>query len=120
MNGHLYDVGPATDFPPGILHRIDAAGKALVLVHVSQGYRALRDTCPHQGARLSAGSLSGIPLPAPVGEPASYGRDGEIIVCPWHGWSFDTHNGRPLIPSRRCRVKTYPVHERQGRLLIEI
>jgi nitrite reductase/ring-hydroxylating ferredoxin subunit len=27
----------------------------------------------------------------------SYGRENEILRCPWHGWEFDLLNGEHLV-----------------------
>ena len=44
---------------------------------------ALRDACPHRGMPLNRGHF-----------------DGENVECPYHGWTFDAHNGQcQLIPS---------------------
>ena len=120
MEQQEYDIGTALDFPAGRPHPLSVGGRRLVVVRGADGFYALRDTCPHQGARLSAGRLCGVPQPCAPGQEAAYGRDGEILICPWHGWSFDARDGLPLVPSGRRRVRTYPVKERHGRLIIAL
>lgn len=120
MQQQEYDIGETADFPPGRPHPLEVGGQRLVVVHGPRGFYALRDRCPHQGAPLSAGRLCGVPRPCAPGHETAYGREGEILVCPWHGWSFDTHDGRPLVPSGRRRVRSYPVEERHGRLVVSL
>jgi nitrite reductase/ring-hydroxylating ferredoxin subunit len=36
-----------------------------------------------------------------------WGREGEILSCPWHGWEFDLLTGKSLADPR-VRVKRYP------------
>jgi len=45
-------------------------------------------------------------LPSQPGEYL-WGRDGEILRCPWHGWEFDLTNGRSIFNPHRVRVKVY-------------
>jgi 3-phenylpropionate/trans-cinnamate dioxygenase ferredoxin subunit len=44
-------------------------------------------------------------------KPSEYiwGREGEILRCPWHGWEFDIITGRSIFNPHRTRVKTYEV-----------
>ena len=40
------------------------------------------------------------------------------IVCPWHGYEFDLRTGRhPADPG--IRLRRYPVHERDGEIVVE-
>jgi nitrite reductase/ring-hydroxylating ferredoxin subunit len=40
------------------------------------------------------------------------------IVCPWHGYEFDLRTGEhPADPS--IRLRPYPVHERDGEIVVE-
>ncbi|HZP80657.1 MAG TPA: Rieske 2Fe-2S domain-containing protein, partial [Chthonomonadaceae bacterium] len=38
-----------------------------------------------------------------------WGREGEILRCPWHGWEFDLLTGRSLFNPHKIRVRTYEV-----------
>ncbi len=71
---------------------------------------ALRDTCPHQAAPLSAGTF-----------------DGNKIECAFHGWTFDETGQCTSIPSlassqtfnTTClKAQAYPVREVQGNIWI--
>lgn len=83
------------------------------------GYFALTDTCPHQGSRLSTGTLIGTAVAEAAGA-IEYGREGTILRCPWHGWEFDVESGRSLCEPDRRRVAAYAVREEGGRLLVLI
>ena len=91
-----------------------------MVVRSDRRFFALRDICPHQGAPLSAGKLDGTALPCRPGEEISYGRMGEILTCPWHGWQFDLASGRALIEPDRFRVRIYPVHVAGGRVVVQM
>jgi nitrite reductase/ring-hydroxylating ferredoxin subunit len=68
----------------------------------------LRNSCPHQGAPLCRGAITGMTVPGKPGEYV-WAREGEILRCPWHGWEFDVTSGRSVCNPHRTRVKTYEV-----------
>ncbi len=98
----------ADEVGPSELRRFKFGKVQIVLINTGQGYVALRDSCPHQGAPLSGGILLGTMLPSDVGV-RNYGREGEILRCPWHSWEFDIWTGRSLHDPGRMRVKRYAV-----------
>ncbi len=114
------DIGSVDDFKAGRPRRVDAGGRALTVVRRGRRFFALRDICPHQGAPLSAGKVDGTALPCRPGEEISYGRVGEILTCPWHGWQFDLSTGRALIEPDRFRVRVYPVRVVCGRVVVDM
>ena len=93
MSFTAVDIGAECDFVAGTPQRVEVGGRALVIVRTGERIFALRDICSHKGARLSEGVLSGTTLPCKPGEEICYGRQGEIIRCPWHGWEFDIESG---------------------------
>jgi phenylpropionate dioxygenase-like ring-hydroxylating dioxygenase large terminal subunit len=85
-------------------------GEKIVAWRNSQGRVSLMsDLCPHRGAALSAGKLTG-----------------ECIQCPFHGFEFDPSGKCALIPAngrraetpKSMRVKTYPSQEAHGFIYI--
>ena len=52
--------------------------------------------------------ISGTTLP---GRPYEYeyGRENEIITCPWHGWQFEIATGASIFNPHRVRVRSYEV-----------
>jgi nitrite reductase (NADH) small subunit len=107
-----FEVGPASEIPPGgrkLVHPNGGTGIGVFNVH-GQFY-AVKNTCPHMGAPLCKGKLTGTtrPVRAPDGRVGmEWIREGEILRCPWHHWEFDLATGRTLFPSRQ-RVATYKV-----------
>lgn len=69
---------------------------------------AWRNICPHQGVQVCKGRIAGTRLPSDVYEYA-YGRDGEILQCPLHGWEFDLTTGQHLSPGSTARLRRFPV-----------
>ena len=46
-----------------------------------------------------------------------WGRHGEILHCPWHGWECDLTTGRAICEPDRTRVRTYEVTVEPAELL---
>jgi nitrite reductase (NADH) small subunit len=87
---------------------VDAGGVEIGLFRVDARVVAFRNVCPHSGAPVCRGTVAGTTLPSRVYE-YEYGRDGEILQCPWHGWEFDLLTGRHLVEGSRARLRQYPV-----------
>jgi phenylpropionate dioxygenase-like ring-hydroxylating dioxygenase large terminal subunit len=85
-------------------------GEKLVAWRDSQGrVTVMRDLCPHRGVALSVGELKG-----------------DCIMCPFHGFEFDSSgrcsvipaNGRSAPVPKAFQVHTYPTHEAHGLIFI--
>jgi nitrite reductase/ring-hydroxylating ferredoxin subunit len=68
---------------PGKSKQVTVSGKVLALFNVNGTYYAIDDTCPHRGAPLWEGALSG-----------------SEVTCPWHAATFDLKSGSHLSPPR--------------------
>ncbi|MCH2213393.1 MAG: Rieske (2Fe-2S) protein [Fuerstiella sp.] len=120
MTSHEHDIGHITDYVQGTVRSVTVAGRSLAIVRNHDGFYAVRDTCPHQGAALSTGSVAGDVSHCPVGETQQYTREGEVLRCPWHGWQFDLSTGRSLVDPERTRVRSYPVRVEHERVLVAL
>jgi nitrite reductase (NADH) small subunit len=100
-------VAKAADIKPGG-RKIVAVGRLEVGVfNVDGQFRAYRNACPHAGAPVCTGRISGTSLPSRVYEYL-YGKEGFILRCPWHGWEFDLRTGEHVVDPR-VRLKTVAV-----------
>lgn len=106
MTKHV--VGTTEEIGPGQRKVVEINGIAIGVFNVHGVYYALRNRCPHQGAPLCLGSLKGTALPSQPGE-YHWGREGEILRCPWHGWEFDVTTGRSVCSPQKVRVRAYEV-----------
>ncbi|NBD24712.1 Rieske (2Fe-2S) protein [Paenibacillus glycinis] len=106
MGKHV--IGAVADFPAGTRKTLILEGRPIGVFNVNDTYYALKNSCPHQGAPLCVGTVTGMTLPSAPGEYA-YGREGEILICPWHGWEFDLTTGKSVFDPHKCLVKTYDV-----------
>ena len=98
----------ADELPPGTRRIVTVGARSIGVFNVGGRYYALRNVCPHQGAPLCRGPLTGTTLPGPPGS-YRYAREGEILRCPWHGWEFDVTNGRSVFNPHAVRVRRYAV-----------
>lgn len=107
-----FEVGPVSEIPPGVRKIVYPFGGAGIGVfNVDSRFYAVKNTCPHMGAELCKGKLTGTTRALRTKDghvDMEWIRDGEILRCPWHHWEFDILTGRTLFPSRR-RVATYEV-----------
>jgi nitrite reductase (NADH) small subunit len=67
------------------------AGTAIAIARNKDGFFAIENTCPHAGGPMSDGWLNG-----------------SQISCPYHGWSFNLHDGSCTTNPEEC-LKTYEV-----------
>jgi nitrite reductase/ring-hydroxylating ferredoxin subunit len=77
---------------PGRMQRFDLNGERILLANVDGRICATADTCTHEDASLSAGSLRG-----------------ELVRCPLHGSRFNVCTGKVMEEPAEQDLKTYPV-----------
>jgi len=103
-----YVIGTVTELPPGARKIVVVGGRSIGVFNIRGRLFALRNRCPHQGAPLCLGKVKGTMVATQPYE-LIYGREDEIIQCPWHGWEFEIPTGRTYFNPHRMRVKTYDV-----------
>ncbi|MYC96189.1 MAG: Rieske (2Fe-2S) protein [Caldilineaceae bacterium SB0661_bin_32] len=97
-----------SDLPPGERRIVEVRSRSIGVFNVHGEYYALRSLCPHQGAPLCRGAITGTARSTAPGE-IIWEREGQILRCPWHGWEFDIATGRSVFNPHRLRVRTYDV-----------
>ena len=112
-----FNIGPA-DLQSGERRIVEVDGKHIGLFNVNGDYFALHNRCPHMGGNLCAGPVTGTALHTDTTEFV-YGRQGELVRCGWHGWEFEIATGQCLV-DERMKVRTYPVTQEAGQLVIHI
>lgn len=103
----LHPVCPAAELAPGQRKLVTFGRVEIGVFNVGGEFHAYRNICPHAGAPVCVGKISGTTTPSPVYE-YHYGRDGCILRCPWHGWEFDLKTGQHLVDPD-MRLKKFPV-----------
>jgi 3-phenylpropionate/trans-cinnamate dioxygenase ferredoxin subunit len=97
-----------SELPPGERRIVDVEGRSIGVFNVAGELYALRNACPHQGAPLCRGLVTGTMADSRPGE-FDWQREGEILRCPWHGWEFELKSGRSVFNPHRTRVRSYQV-----------
>src|SRR5690242_16737584 len=102
-----WPVGKASEIAPGERRLVEVKGHSIGLFNVGGQFVAALNLCPHELAPVCKGRVGGTTLPSPPGE-YRWGREGEILACPWHGWEFDLLTGKALADPRR-HLRLFPV-----------
>lgn len=95
-------VGAVADLAPGQCREASAGGRSLALFNVGGEIRVLANRCSHRGGPLGQGYL-----------------DGDTIICPWHGWAFDTRTGQSQMGSEHD-VRSFPVRVENDQIFVAI
>jgi nitrite reductase/ring-hydroxylating ferredoxin subunit len=106
MPEQRHAVAVAGEIAPGRRKIIELNGRSIGVFNVGGKFIAVLNVCPHELAPVCRGRLTGTTLPAPPGE-FRWGREGEILACPWHGWEFDLTTGRCLTDRRK--LQCFPI-----------
>lgn len=110
----VYYVANETDLIEGGCFIANVGGLSIGIYRIDGELYALSNYCPHEGAPLCKGEIAGTTLPSDVYQ-YSFGRQGEIVRCPWHGWEFEIKTGESLVDAK-MKTKTYPIEIRDGRV----
>ena len=76
-------------------------GTPIAVFKLGNKFYAIDNRCPHRGASLGEGKLTG-----------------DIISCPWHSWKFSLKNG-VAIENPNCFVKTFSVFIENDKLKLK-
>jgi nitrite reductase/ring-hydroxylating ferredoxin subunit len=88
--------------PPGTRALLRIEGYCIALFHAEGALYAIEDSCPHQGASLAGGKLTG-----------------RSVQCTAHGLRFDLATGC-LAGVPHVRATTYPIHIEAGKVFLQL
>jgi nitrite reductase (NADH) small subunit len=114
----LWEVGKVDDLPPGSRRIVEIQGQSIGVFNVNGSFVAVLNVCPHELGPVCLGRVGGTTLPSVPGE-YRWGREGEILACPWHGWEFDLLTGAPLfgdVPN----LRRFPVSVHEGAIFVTV
>jgi nitrite reductase/ring-hydroxylating ferredoxin subunit len=94
-------IGKVDELRPGSMKRVDINGRRMLLANVNGRFCATDDTCTHEDASLSTGSLRG-----------------GLVKCPLHGSRFNVCTGEVLEEPAEQNLKTYPVRVEGDNILV--
>ncbi|CAG7617187.1 Rieske (2Fe-2S) protein [Paenibacillus allorhizosphaerae] len=86
---------------------VEIRGIDIGIYYVNGAYYAWRNVCPHAAAPICKGKVCGTKLPSEVYE-YEFGKDEEILRCPWHGWEFDLLTGKHMADDK-VKLRGYEV-----------
>lgn len=102
-------IGTVADFPVGSHTVVTVRNVQIGVFNVDGTLYALPNVCPHQFGPLCTGGVNGTMISGPeTGWQLRWGREGQILTCPWHGIEFDIATGQALA-NPRFRVRHYPI-----------
>jgi nitrite reductase/ring-hydroxylating ferredoxin subunit len=96
-------VATVQEVPPGKAKQATINGRTIAVFNVAGSFQAIADTCPHRGAPLSEGDVSGTE-----------------VTCPWHGARFDLTSGAHLCPPATTGVASYKVQVVGDEVQVEV
>lgn len=79
-----------------------AGDKEIALFRVGDAIRAVDNLCPHEGAPLAQGEI-----------------EGDVITCPWHGWTFNACTGCSIDPKEKDLAR-YDVLVESGKVFVKL
>jgi nitrite reductase/ring-hydroxylating ferredoxin subunit len=102
------EVCPASDLSPGerTVVAVDGLPHEVGVFNVDGDYHALANVCPHHLAPLCEGTVTGEMRSDGVGD-FRMEREGEVIRCPWHGWTFDITDGSSVSNPHGPGTRSY-------------
>jgi len=103
MRQEFLDAGKSGELREGTLKRVDIGGRRILLANVAGRLYAVDDSCTHEEASLSTGVLQG-----------------ELVKCPLHNSRFNVRTGEALEEPAEEDLRTYPVREEGGRILVGV
>jgi nitrite reductase/ring-hydroxylating ferredoxin subunit len=98
-------------------------GHEVGIFNIDGEYHAYPNWCPHQGAPLCEGPVNGTIETSFDKESLetdfSWGRDGEMLTCPWHGFEFDLTSGA-CRSDKKYSLREYPTRVEDGYVVVSL
>ena len=90
------------DLSPGSCMEVAVGGRPVALYNVGGRFYALANSCLHRGGPLGQGML-----------------DGQVVMCPWHAWSWDVTTGENCA-NGELKIPSYEVRVEDGQVLVKV
>lgn len=116
-----HDVCAVGEVTAGRITPVTVGRRTVLLTRLPSGEaRAVLGRCPHQGAPLEFGCITGETVMNGSGKMRMC-RQGEILRCPWHGFEFDLASGEPAVAAPgggRMRLRFLAVETEGDRVVV--
>ncbi len=98
-------VAKLSEIEEGKGKKVTVNDQELALFKINGKVYAIQENCPHQGGPLSDGDL-----------------DGNVVMCPWHGMTYDLTTGKaaPGAWNPEFSVRTYKVKVEGEDIMVEV
>ena len=96
-------VAEVADIPAGRGSLVEANGLAVAVFNAGEGrFYAMSPLCPHEDGPLAEGWT-----------------EGDVVVCPWHGFDFELATGHCRV-DEQLAIDVYPVRVRDGAVEVDL
>jgi nitrite reductase (NADH) small subunit len=120
MSEKRVNVGRVDEFAIGKCHIVKIGEAEIGIVQLANGeIHAVLNRCPHKGAPICKGIVGGTWPPSQVGS-LDFARDGEVLVCPWHGYEYDLKTGMELYQEHPTRLRKYQTSIQSGSVIVMV
>ncbi len=114
-----HDLGALDNFPHLKIVPVEVAGRRIGVVRRDENIFAFADICPHHGAPMCNGKLSGTMFPSEPDE-YHYGLEGLVIKCPWHAYEFSLQTGESMGGVIRSRLIVFQTAIRDRNVYVRL
>jgi NAD(P)H-dependent nitrite reductase small subunit len=102
--GNFVDVCGTSEIPDGQARMFLVGDTRIAVYRIGDEFFALEDACPHAGASLALGLVSG-----------------DVVACRIHHWRFSIRSGEYLDGHKpSCNVGTYTVRVAEERIQVAV
>ena len=116
-----HDVAAAADIDVSQMVPVRIGRSTIIVTRLPCGsVRAISARCPHMGADLQFGAITGL-AQGDERDAIEMTREGEVLRCPWHGFEFDLKTGEPVVQAPEgcaLQLRIYEAQERDGRVFV--
>lgn len=95
-------VAGTAEVPRGEGRMFEVKGRQVALFNCGGTFYAIDNRCEHQGGPLAEGDL-----------------EGQVVTCPWHGWTYDVTTGQSPDDADTC-VERFEVKVEGNDVLIAL
>lgn len=103
---------------------VEIEEREISIFNIDGEYHALLNWCMHQGGPCGEGKVSGTIVDADFDRDSlevslEWGKDGEILNCPWHAWEYDIESGECLSREGH-NLPSYPVKVENSNIIVSL
>jgi nitrite reductase/ring-hydroxylating ferredoxin subunit len=116
-------VAAADELADGDRLVVQLRGRDVGVFRLDGEFYAYTSWCAHQGGPVCEGRRSGTTAATYDRETheveTTWVKDGEVLLCPWHGWEFDLKTGRALA-REEIELPACPVRVEDGDVIVSV